>query len=153
MEIMWPSSATETEGKSSSRASAADALTTGKTDRHSSRMWDRQGRNRVLVMTQWTTDDIPPLTGLTTVVTGANSGLGFESARALARAGAHVVLACRDQAKAESARDRIGRETPDADVRVDHLDLADLSSVQKFAAEFAAGHTGLDVLVNNAGVM
>jgi NAD(P)-dependent dehydrogenase (short-subunit alcohol dehydrogenase family) len=104
-------------------------------------------------MTQWTTSDIPSLTGLTTVVTGANSGLGFETARALASAGAHVVLDCRDQAKADTALDRIRQETPDADIRVGHLDLADLSSVQKFAADFAASHAGLDVLVNNAGVM
>ena len=104
-------------------------------------------------MTPWTTNDIPPLTGFTAVVTGANSGLGFESARALARAGAHVVLACRDQAKAEAARDRIQQQTADADVRVEHLDLADLSSIRKFAAEFAASHIGLDILVNNAGVM
>jgi NAD(P)-dependent dehydrogenase (short-subunit alcohol dehydrogenase family) len=104
-------------------------------------------------MAGWTTDDIPPLAGRTAVVTGANSGLGFETALALARAGAHVVLACRDPAKGGDALDRIRQEVPDADVRLDRLDLADLASVRTFAADFPARHDGLDILVNNAGVM
>jgi NAD(P)-dependent dehydrogenase (short-subunit alcohol dehydrogenase family) len=101
----------------------------------------------------WTTNDIPNLAGRIAVVTGANSGLGFEAATALARAGARVVLACRDQAKGASALDRIRRDVPAAEVDLRRLDLADLASVRRFAADFAAQHDGLDILLNNAGVM
>jgi NAD(P)-dependent dehydrogenase (short-subunit alcohol dehydrogenase family) len=104
-------------------------------------------------MPPWTTNDIPDLTGRTAVVTGANSGLGFESALALARAGADVVLACRDQAKGADALDRIVASAPDATVSLAPLDLADLASVSAFATAFAADHDGLDILLNNAGVM
>jgi NAD(P)-dependent dehydrogenase (short-subunit alcohol dehydrogenase family) len=104
-------------------------------------------------MAKWTTEDIPDLAGRTAMVTGANSGLGFSTALALARAGAHVVLACRDQTKGADALDRIRREVATADVRLDRLDLADLTSVRTFAAGFAAEHDALDILVNNAGVM
>jgi NAD(P)-dependent dehydrogenase (short-subunit alcohol dehydrogenase family) len=93
----------------------------------------------------WTPADIPPQAGRTAVVTGANSGLGLETARALAAAGAHVVLAVRDPTRGEAAAAALPGS---AEVR--RLDLADLASVR----EFAAGWTGpLDLLVNNAGVM
>ncbi|MGO8870208.1 MAG: oxidoreductase [Acidimicrobiales bacterium] len=101
----------------------------------------------------WTADDIPPQGGHVAVVTGANSGLGFETARALAGAGARVVLACRDEGRGSDALERIRRTAPDADVQLGRLDLADLASVRRFAADFSAGHDGLDILVNNAGVM
>jgi NAD(P)-dependent dehydrogenase (short-subunit alcohol dehydrogenase family) len=104
-------------------------------------------------MAPWTAADIPDLSGRTAVVTGANSGLGFESALALARSGAGVVLACRDQAKGADALDRIGRAVPAAAVRLGRLDLADLASVADFAAAFGDDHSGLDILLNNAGVM
>jgi NAD(P)-dependent dehydrogenase (short-subunit alcohol dehydrogenase family) len=104
-------------------------------------------------MPPWTTDDIPDLSGRTAVVTGANSGLGFESALALARAGADVVLACRDPAKGAAALDRIRQAVPDATASVVPLDLADLASVAAFAASYAGDHDGLDILLNNAGVM
>ena len=104
-------------------------------------------------MARWTTHDIPPLTGSTALVTGANSGLGFETSLALARAGARVVLACRNQDKGADAMDRIRREVPAADVQLGLLDLADLEAVRKFASDFSADHEGLDILVNNAGVM
>jgi NAD(P)-dependent dehydrogenase (short-subunit alcohol dehydrogenase family) len=104
-------------------------------------------------MARWTTDDIPPLVGRTAVVTGANSGLGFETALALAKAGARVVLACRDEAKGATALDRIRGAVPGADAELDRLDLADLASVRKFAVDFSAEHDGLDILLNNAGVM
>jgi NAD(P)-dependent dehydrogenase (short-subunit alcohol dehydrogenase family) len=104
-------------------------------------------------MAAWTTADIPPLTGRTTVVTGANSGLGFETALALARSGARVVLACRDRARGAAAIDRLVLEAPGADVELAGLDLADLASVRTFASDFSAGHDRLDLLVNNAGVM
>jgi NAD(P)-dependent dehydrogenase (short-subunit alcohol dehydrogenase family) len=104
-------------------------------------------------MAPWTKEDIPHLAGHTAVVTGANSGLGFETALALARAGAHVVLACRDRAKGGDALERIRQAVPTADVRLDRLDLAELASVRKFATDFSTEHDGLDILVNNAGVM
>jgi NAD(P)-dependent dehydrogenase (short-subunit alcohol dehydrogenase family) len=104
-------------------------------------------------MAPWTTEDIPPLPGRVAVVTGANSGLGFETATALARAGAHVVMACRDQDKGADAVDRLQGAVPGADVELGQLDLADLASVRKFATAFSDAHDGLDILVNNAGVM
>ena len=104
-------------------------------------------------MARWSTRDIPDQRGRTAVVTGANSGLGFEAALALAAAGAHVVIACRDQARGEAAKKRILDTAPEADLGLAGLDLADLASVSGFAAEFCASHDGLDILVNNAGVM
>jgi len=104
-------------------------------------------------MAPWTTLDIPDLSGRTAVVTGANSGLGFESSLALGRAGAKVVLACRDQARGAAALERMRRTSPDADVALVRLDLADLASVGAFAETYRAGHDGLDILLNNAGVM
>jgi NAD(P)-dependent dehydrogenase (short-subunit alcohol dehydrogenase family) len=104
-------------------------------------------------MARWTTADIPDLAGRRAVVTGANSGLGFETALALAKAGVHVVLACRDEAKGTDALDRIGRMAPGTDVTLRRLDLADLASVRAFAAEVCSAEDALDILVNNAGVM
>ena len=104
-------------------------------------------------MPPWTTDDIPDLAGRTAVVTGANSGLGFESSLALARAGAEVVLACRDQTKGADALDRIVQSVPAATVTLAPLDLADLGSVRAFTARFRDTHPGLNLLLNNAGVM
>ena len=102
----------------------------------------------------WTADDLPDLTGRTVIVTGANSGIGFEAARELAGHGADVTLAVRDTAKGEAAADRIRALSPTASVAVDRLDLADLASVRAFAAEWSAAHPdGLDLLINNAGVM
>jgi NAD(P)-dependent dehydrogenase (short-subunit alcohol dehydrogenase family) len=96
-------------------------------------------------MTHWTTDDIPAQTGRTVVVTGATSGLGLETARALAAKGARVVLAVRDVDRGSA----VAAELPgSAEVR--RLDLADLESVRTFAAEWDGP---LDVLVNNAGIM
>lgn len=95
--------------------------------------------------TPWTTADIPPQQGRTVVVTGANSGLGLETTRALVRAGARVVLAVRDVAKGEAAAADLGGAAS-----VHRLDLGDLTSVR----EFAAGIEGpVDVLINNAGLM
>ncbi|HYA69366.1 MAG TPA: oxidoreductase [Acidimicrobiales bacterium] len=101
----------------------------------------------------WTTTDIPGLGGRRAVVTGANSGLGFETALALAGAGAHVVLACRDEGRGGDAIARIRQAVPGAAVELDHLDLADLASVRAFATGFSSAHDALDILVNNAGVM
>jgi NAD(P)-dependent dehydrogenase (short-subunit alcohol dehydrogenase family) len=104
-------------------------------------------------MSRWTTADIPDQTGRTAVVTGANSGLGYQTALALAKAGATVVLACRDAKRGEAALERLRTAVPDAGDRLQlrTLDLADLDSVRTFA-EGLAGQQ-LDLLINNAGVM
>jgi NAD(P)-dependent dehydrogenase (short-subunit alcohol dehydrogenase family) len=102
---------------------------------------------------KWTTAQIPDQTGRTAVVTGANSGLGLATARELARSGASVVLACRDADKGTSALERIEAEVPDAQVSLGRLDLGSLESVESFAEEFRSDHEGLDLLINNAGVM
>jgi NAD(P)-dependent dehydrogenase (short-subunit alcohol dehydrogenase family) len=101
----------------------------------------------------WTTKDIPDLTGRTAVVTGANGGLGLETARALAGAGAHVVMAARNQEKAAAAAADIRRSHPNASLEIVPLDLASLTSVRKAAETIAAAHPKIDILVNNAGVM
>jgi NAD(P)-dependent dehydrogenase (short-subunit alcohol dehydrogenase family) len=101
----------------------------------------------------WTAADIPDQTGRTVVVTGANSGIGFEAARALAVAGARVVLACRDLAKGQEAIARLRATAPAARPELRALDLASLSSVRDFAKALLDAHEQIDVLVNNAGVM
>ena len=103
-------------------------------------------------MAAWQTDGIGDLAGRRMVVTGANTGLGYQTALAFARSGADVVLAVRNTAKGADAAARIVADTPRASVRVASLDLTDLASVLAFgAAEAAAGP--VDALVNNAGVM
>jgi hypothetical protein len=101
----------------------------------------------------WTTADMPDCAGQTVVITGANSGLGFEGARAFARRGATVVMACRSLDRGADAADEIRRETPDADLDVRRCDLADLDSVAAFAEDYRADYDELHVLCNNAGVM
>jgi NAD(P)-dependent dehydrogenase (short-subunit alcohol dehydrogenase family) len=101
----------------------------------------------------WTTDDIPDQTGRVAVVTGANGGLGLEVARALAGRGAHVVMAARDQAKAQAAEASIRAQVPGASLELQPLDLASLASVAEAAAAILADHPRIDLLVNNAGVM
>ncbi|MEV3873535.1 oxidoreductase [Streptomyces sp. NPDC049906] len=105
-------------------------------------------------MSGWSEHDIPDQHGRTAIVTGANSGLGHATARALARRGARVVLACRSAERGTAARDRLRAEVPGADVEFAPLDLADLESVRGFADAWrTAGDRRLDLLVNNAGVM
>lgn len=101
----------------------------------------------------WSARDIPLLAGKIAVVTGANSGIGYPTALELARAGASVVLACRDPARGADALQRLRREIPDARVALETLDLASLSSVRMFADRVRASNEHLDILVNNAGVM
>jgi NAD(P)-dependent dehydrogenase (short-subunit alcohol dehydrogenase family) len=96
---------------------------------------------------------VPDLGGRTVVVTGGNSGIGFEAARVLADRGARVVLACRDLGKAAAAVDGIRAARPGAAVEARELDLARLDSVRKFAEAWLGGEHPLHVLVNNAGVM
>ncbi|MEO8605684.1 MAG: oxidoreductase [bacterium] len=104
-------------------------------------------------MPRWTTADLPDLSGKTIVVTGANSGLGYETALALSGRGAHVVLACRDQAKGGAAEQQIHAAHPQASTALMSLDLASLADITRFAAELRAAHPRIDVLINNAGVM
>jgi NAD(P)-dependent dehydrogenase (short-subunit alcohol dehydrogenase family) len=102
---------------------------------------------------QWTPGAIGDGAGAVALVTGANSGIGFETALCLAVAGAHVVLACRNRRSAAEAADRIVGIEPSASLRVVHLDLASLASVRQAATEVNASLERLDLLVNNAGVM
>ena len=102
---------------------------------------------------KWTSEDIPDLAGSVALVTGGNSGLGFETVKALAGKYAHVILACRDTAKGNAAQEQICQQTPDASIEVMQLDLASLASVRQFAVEFMLKHNQLHILINNAGVM
>ncbi|MGW3955233.1 oxidoreductase [Streptomyces sp. NPDC004752] len=100
---------------------------------------------------RWAITDIPALAGRVAVVTGANSGLGYVTARELARRGARVVLACRSEPRGSAAADRIVAEVPGADTEFGRLDLGELASVREFAARFR--YDRLDLLIDNAGVM
>jgi len=102
---------------------------------------------------RWTVESIPDLRGKTAVVTGANSGIGYETARALARTGAHVVLAVRDPSKGSAALERLQGELPGATLGVMELDLANLSSIRAFSKRYMTQYPVLDLLINNAGVM
>ena len=102
---------------------------------------------------KWTPSAMPDQSGRTVVVTGANSGVGFEATKAFASAGAHVVLACRSTDRGREARDEIAQAYPGASLTVRELDLADLDSVAAFADWYDAEYDALHVLANNAGVM
>jgi NAD(P)-dependent dehydrogenase (short-subunit alcohol dehydrogenase family) len=102
----------------------------------------------------WSARDIPRQDGKLAVVTGANSGIGLHTALELARAGAHVVMGVRDEARGAEAKARIASETGSTKVAVERLDLASLSSVKAFAERLLARSVGaIDLLINNAGVM
>ena len=102
---------------------------------------------------KWTASDIPNQTGRVAVVTGANSGIGFETAKALAKKGATLVMACRNLDKATAAAAEIRGEVAEAQLDIIQLDLANLASVHTFADAFKARYERLDRLINNAGVM
>jgi NAD(P)-dependent dehydrogenase (short-subunit alcohol dehydrogenase family) len=104
-------------------------------------------------MSSWTTSAIDDQRGRVALVTGANSGTGYETAKVLAARGATVVLACRDDARAEAAAGRLRAQIPGADVATLRLDLAALASVRAAAAEFRDRYARLDLLINNAGLM
>ncbi|MEM9556733.1 MAG: oxidoreductase [Acidobacteriota bacterium] len=102
---------------------------------------------------RWTAQNIPDQKDRVAIVTGANSGIGYETARHLAAKGAHVVLACRSETRGVDARDRILSVHPQASVEFQHLDLASLSSVVGFAGRVLESQQRLDLLINNAGIM
>jgi NAD(P)-dependent dehydrogenase (short-subunit alcohol dehydrogenase family) len=102
---------------------------------------------------KWTPAEIGDQSGRTAIVTGANSGLGFDTAAILADKGAHVVLAVRNLDKGTEAVDRIKKSTPNAVVTLQQLDLSSLASVRTAAEELRATHPRIDLLINNAGVM
>ena len=102
---------------------------------------------------QWNIDDIADQSGRVAIVTGANSGIGYEAAKALALKEATVVVASRSPARGERAVASIREEAPEAAVELMPLDLARLGSVQQFALEFRERYDRLDLLINNAGVM
>ncbi|WP_284199455.1 SDR family NAD(P)-dependent oxidoreductase [Alicyclobacillus sacchari] len=101
----------------------------------------------------WTIDRMPSMQGTTAIVTGANSGIGWEAAKALAARHARVILAVRNLDRGEMAKNRILSEIPHANVAVKRLDLADLRSVQAFAEDVTAQEVKVNLLINNAGVM
>ena len=101
----------------------------------------------------WTADDMADLSGKTIVVTGGNSGIGYEAALEFARKRADVIIACRDSGKARTAAAQISASSPGARVEVMELDLSNLASVRSFADAFHRGRPALHVLCNNAGVM
>ena len=102
---------------------------------------------------KWTTDDMPDQGGRVAIVTGGNSGIGFETAKALADSGAAVVVASRSLERGQKAMDEINASSPKSSVQVMQLDLASQDSVKRFAAEFSSKFDRLDLLINNAGVM
>lgn len=104
-------------------------------------------------MSNWTTNNIPDMTGKMAIVTGANSGIGWDTAVALARKGATVIMACRNPQKGRVALDQIKAVVPGADVELMQLDLASLDSIRRFSEEFHARYNRLDLLINNAGIM
>jgi NAD(P)-dependent dehydrogenase (short-subunit alcohol dehydrogenase family) len=101
----------------------------------------------------WSPDDIGDQTGRVALITGANSGIGFETARVLADHGAHVVMACRDPHKARLAADDLENDLDRSSIELLTLDLSDLVAVRRAAEQFRAEHARLDLLINNAGVM
>ena len=104
-------------------------------------------------MAKWTTADIPDQSGRVAVITGANTGLGYETALALAAHGAHVVLAVRSLDKGKDAIARIIAHSPQADVALQELDLTSLDSIRAAAEQLRSDHDRIDLLINNAGVM
>jgi len=104
-------------------------------------------------MSNWTQENIPDQTGKVIIVTGANSGIGYETAKALAEKSATVVMACRNRDKARRAAEELRRVLPDARLDIIRLDLADLETVHDFAEQFKTRYSRLDLLINNAGIM
>lgn len=106
-----------------------------------------------MATTVWTADNIPNQNGKTFLITGANSGIGFEASKVLSKKGAQVILTSRDLKKGMEAIEAIKKENPTAKLDLLLLDLADFQSIHNFSNEFHSRYSKLDVLVNNAGVM
>jgi len=102
---------------------------------------------------KWTINQVPPQTGRVAIVTGANSGLGYETTLALAKKNVRVVMACRNLQKAEEAKQKILAHYPDAKVKPMKIDTSSLVEVKKFAKHFQSHFDRLDLLINNAGIM
>ncbi len=102
---------------------------------------------------KWTAADVPDQSGRVAIITGANTGIGYEAAVVLARAGAHVVLAVRNPEKGNTALARIVAASPQADVTLQELDLSSLTSVRRAADALRSKYPRVDLLINNAGVM
>ena len=107
----------------------------------------------ILFMTSFNLKNIPSQKGRTAIVTGANTGLGFETALVLAKKEMKVIMACKSLKRAENAKRRILREEPEADLEIMIVDLRSLSSIRKFVKSFLPRYNQLDILVNNAGIM
>jgi NAD(P)-dependent dehydrogenase (short-subunit alcohol dehydrogenase family) len=105
------------------------------------------------VTAHWSTADIPDQTGRVAIITGANTGLGLETARALAAAGAQVVLAVRDLDKGAAAVEEIGKTAPAGNLALQRLDLSSLSDIRSAAEQLGDQYPQIDLLINNAGVM
>ena len=101
----------------------------------------------------WTVNKIPDLSGKVIIITGANSGIGYESTREFSRNGAEVIVASRDPIKANLAIQKINEEIPGARLKFIKLDLASMESIRKFTDEFKSAYSKLDILLNNAGIM
>ena len=106
-----------------------------------------------MIKSNWSTNNIPDLTGKVIIVTGGNSGLGYEAVKAFAAKGAEVIMASRNAQKAETATAEIMKENPFGKVIVMELDLGSLDSVKNFATAFKKQYERLDILLNNAGIM
>ncbi|MGB1580365.1 MAG: oxidoreductase [Nevskiales bacterium] len=104
-------------------------------------------------MSKWTLADIPPQNSRTIIVTGANSGIGYETAAALAAKGAHIIMACRNKEKAEAAAQKIRSRSQQGKITVMQLDVSSLESIRQFADEFTTRFKELHILINNAGIM
>ncbi len=102
---------------------------------------------------KWTIDNTPDLRDKLIIVTGGNSGVGFESVKAFTANGAEVIMACRNLSRGEAAKQQIFLENPKANILVMELDLMDLNSIKNFASVFHKKYTKLDILMNNAGIM
>ncbi|TCD07657.1 SDR family NAD(P)-dependent oxidoreductase [Pedobacter frigidisoli] len=100
----------------------------------------------------WTKKDMPDLTGKTAIVTGANTGLGFETALALYEAGAHVILACRNEKNAQQTKSKLESQASKGTLEIGIIDLSSLKAVKQFADTFLRQHDQLHILINNAGV-
>ena len=109
---------------------------------------EKKGTNQM-----WTTANIPDQTGKVAVVTGANSGIGWDTAVSLTDKRATVIMACRNLVKSQAALDALKARVPNADVELMQLDLANQESVRQFAEAFKAKCDRLDLLINNAGIM